>query len=122
MKIGDNRAERLAFFTLKKVNKAVHQDGMIQDGDRGNYLVRGEYHLTGTETIELRLAVPGASTGYQAFLFSGSGKFVLYAHVLEPQPDAPKNHLDILMPDDKARIGIHLEGWTRPPHPSHRRF
>ena len=41
MKSDDNRAERLAFFTLKKVNKAVHQYGMIRDGDRVAVAISG---------------------------------------------------------------------------------
>ena len=41
MRTEAEQAERLAFFTLKKVNKALRQFGMIQDGDRVAVAVSG---------------------------------------------------------------------------------
>ncbi len=73
-----------------------------------NYLVCGEYTLTGPDTIALRLAALGTSTGYEAFLTPGSGRFELYCHVQEVVP-LRQTVLDILMPDDKALVRIQLE-------------
>ena len=90
-----------------KVTEVFGQSPIVAIG--GNYLVCGEYRLTGDETIELRLAIRGTSTGYQAFLSPGSGEFVLYAHVLEHKSGGSKKILSILMPDDTVRVYIHLE-------------
>lgn len=73
-----------------------------------NYLVCGEYVLTGPDSITLRLAAPGTSTGYEAFLPPGSGRFELYCHVQEVVRGGAAV-LDILMPDDKALVRIRLE-------------
>lgn len=88
-----------------KVTHVFGRSTTVAPGE--DYLVCGEYVLTGSEEVALTLAVPGRSTAHVPTLQPGRGKFELYCHVEQVNPGI-EHILSILMPDDKSWIQIQL--------------